>query len=438
MNSKVMKLDLGAIEAARNGCRESLAVVIEQTKGKVFTFLYRMTLDHHLSEDLCQETMLNLVQSIQRLHFTSEEALWAWLFRTAQGKVLHHHRARTTHRVDTLTLTEEDAGVAEEPVTGLFRKETMDAISLAMDALRLEYRSVIVLRCMNEMSYQQIAAILGGTQLRSKMLFFRAKRALRLELAKKGLGRSHFLGALVAFASVTSLRSQGASGAPLVHAGLLKVSVPGMVLSAVTSKVGMVAAGLLLVLGLVTGLAATQRSHGPRPLIPHRYVGPSSLIEDDHFLYPSSVISTQDPYGDGFAGINPSQPRIGPFVTTCEEILVGRSHPQDWRLILRQEQSIEVGFDGPIVDGPGPDLFYTGWYCPIIRIFLTDGAGRAYEFPMPTCDGDCACFHVVPFDLSGLALPFKPRGILVEGVGDWYRYGGFELTSVRARIQGAG
>jgi hypothetical protein len=28
MSSKVMKLDLGAIEAARNGCRESLAIVI--------------------------------------------------------------------------------------------------------------------------------------------------------------------------------------------------------------------------------------------------------------------------------------------------------------------------------------------------------------------------------------------------------------------------
>jgi RNA polymerase sigma factor (sigma-70 family) len=438
MGSKVMKLDLEAIEAARNGCRESLAIVMEQTKGKVFTFLYRMTLDYHLSQDLCQETMLNLIQSIQRLHFTSEEAFWAWLFRTAQGKILHHHRDQTTRRVGTPGPMEENASSVEEPVTGLFHKETMDAISLAMDALRLEYRSVIVLRCMNEMSYRQITAVLGGTQLRNKMLFFRAKRALRLELARRGLGRSHLLGALVAFASVTSLRSQGVSGASLLNAGLLKVSVPGMVLSAVTTKMGAVAAALALVLGLALGLAATQRPQGPRPLIPQHYAGPSSLLEDDHFAYPSSVISTQDPEGDGFIGINGSQPHKGPFVTTCEEILVGRSHPQDLRLILRQEQSIEVGFDGPIVEGPGPDLFYTGWYCPIIRIFLTDGAGHLYELPMPTCDGDCACFHIVPFDLSGLALPFEPKGILVQGVGDWYRYGGFELTSVRARIQGAG
>lgn len=433
-----MKLDLGAIEAARSGCRESLAVVVEQTKGKVFTFLYRMTLDHHLSEDLCQETMLNLIQSIDRLHFNSEEAFWAWLFRTAHGKVLHHRRSRATRYVDPQDLVDGTASSAEEPVTGLFRKETMDAVSRAIGTLRMEYRSVIVLRCMNEMSYRQIAGILGGTQLRNKMLFFHAKQALRLELAKRGLGRSHILGALVAFASVTALRSQGASGTPLIHAGLLKVSVPGVVLSAVTTKLGAAAAALVLVLSLTIGLAATQRSHDRRPLIPQRYTGPSSLLEDDRFAYPSSVISTQDPYGDGFAGINPSRPHTGPFVTTCEDILVGRSHPQDWRLILRQEQSIEVGFDGPIVDGLGPDLFYTGWYCPIIQVFLTDGAGRAYELPLPTCDGDCACLHIVPFDLSGLALPFQPRGIRVQGFGSWYRFGGFELTSLRARMKDAG
>ena len=68
MSSNVTKIGIDAIKAAQNGCPESLSFLTEQTKGKVFTFLYRMTLDYHLSEDLCQETMLNLIKSIHNTY----------------------------------------------------------------------------------------------------------------------------------------------------------------------------------------------------------------------------------------------------------------------------------------------------------------------------------------------------------------------------------
>lgn len=435
MGSDVVTIGTKTIEAAEGGCRESLSVITEQAKTRIFTYLYRMTLDYHVSEDLCQETLLNLVQSIRRLHFESEEALWAWLFRTAQGKVLHHRRAQSSRGISSRPFIEEAAGEAAEPIAGLFRRETMEAVFHAMEALRVEYRSVIVLRCMNELSYRQIAAVLGGTQLRNKMLFFHAKRALRQELARRGLGRAHFLGALVAYASVTSLRSQGASAGPLVHAGMLKVSVPGLVLSAMTTKGGMIAAVLVLILGLVTGRAATRKPHDPHEVIPARYASVAPLLTDDRFAYPSSILSTRDPAGRGFAALDPSRSHSTPFASSCDDVLVGRSHPRGHRLILCEGQAIELGFDGPILDGPGPDLFFTGWYCPIIRVLLTDGAGRTYGLPIPICKGDCDCFHIIPFDLSGLALPFEPRGIMVQGLGSWYRYGGFELISVRARTR---
>ena len=42
--------------------------------------------------------------------------------------------------------------------------------------------------------------------MRAKMLFYRAKTALRSQLARKGLRRSHFLGALTVFGALTSKR----------------------------------------------------------------------------------------------------------------------------------------------------------------------------------------------------------------------------------------
>ncbi len=443
MGSDVMKIDVKVIEAAQNGCKQSLSVLTEQAKDKVFTFLYRMTLDHHLSEDLCQETMLNLVQSIERLRFDNEESLWAWLFRTAQGKVQHHRRSQASRRVGQQTLAGSDrtATMAIEsdwgPAAGLFRKETIQAIFVAMETLRLEYRSVIVLRCMNEMSYAQIAAILGGTRLGNKMLFVRAKRALRHELTKKGMGRSHFLGALIAFAAVTASRCPKEAGAALIRTELLQDSVTGFVVSAVATKVGLAAVAVVLGLALITGVIAGRPGAAPGSGIPARYAHLTPLLAEEAFAYPSSIVSTYNPGRSGFEGIDASRAHSRPFPVSCADVLVGKSENPDLRLILPERHWVEVRFDGTVVDGPGPDLYYTGWYCPIIQIFLTDGAGRLYELPRPTCNGDCDCFHIVPFDIAGLRPPFEPKGIRVAGVGSWYRYAGFELTSVRARVRKA-
>ncbi len=436
-------IDIKVIEAAHNGCQESLSFVIEQAKPRVFTLLYRITLDYHLSEDLCQETMLNLIRSIHRLDFGREEALWAWLFRTAQGKVQHHRRRQATRHAEQTILSHSNGSSTtvvasgSGPATGLFRKEMIDSVVCAMEALKFEYRTVIVLRCMNEMSYAQIAAVLGGTQLRNKMLFFRAKRALRQELTKRGLGRSHFLGALVAFASVTSRHCPRATGAALVHVDLLHVSVAEIIWSAAVTRLGMAVAAGFVILGLITTGVVRRSEATPHPAIPDRYARLAPLLQEDDFAYPSSVIAALSPGGSGFMGLDGAQTRSRPIPVACADVLVGKPRHSDWRLILPEGHWVEVGFDGSIVDGPGPDLFYTGWYCPIIQVSLTGGAGDVYELPIVTCEGNCDCFHIVPFDISGLALSFEPRGIRVGGVGSWYRYQGFELASVRARIRRA-
>ncbi|MFC1765887.1 RNA polymerase sigma factor [Planctomycetota bacterium] len=441
MNSHENKINVSTLEAAQNGCKESLSVVIEQTKSKLYTFLYRLTLDYHLSEDLCQETILALMKSIQRLHFDSEAALWAWLFRTAQGKVQHHRRAQGKKHLQQKTLIDMNrisktiTNSDMEPTTGLFRQDVMDTIFRAMDALKLEYRSVIVMRCMNELSYAQIAAILGGTQLRNKMLFYRARRALKQELAHKGMERSHFFGALVAFASVTSLSSKGAAGASLISSASLKVGIPCAILSTAISKVGMVAASIVLLFGLVTGFTPIRAQNPTQPTLSDPYANLHPSFQEDEFAYPSSVIATRDPDRNGFWGIDASVPRPKPSSITCAEVLVGEPSQKERRLILSGGHWIEVGFDGPLIDGPGPDLFYTGWYCPITRVFLTDGVNAVYELERPTCTGNCSRFHIVPFDISGLDLPFDPKAIRIQGVGHWNRFKGFELMSLRARTQ---
>ncbi len=427
MSSDVTPIDVALLQAAKNGCTESLSIITAQAKDKVFTFIFRMTLNHHLSEDLCQETMVSLIQSIQRLHFDHEEALWAWLFRTAYGKVQHYRRAQSSRYIDPDAFVAPHARTVKEPIAGLFRRETIEIIFQAMQNLPDNYRSVIILRCMNEMSYIQIATILGGTQLRSKMLFFRAKQALRRELQEQGMQRSHFFSALVAFASVTSWQESQASGAALISSSLSQVSVPSVLLATLSSKWIAVAASLLLIFGILTGFTNTTPHR--KPIDPDsRFM---SLLQDPNFAYPSTVIATHDPDNNGWTAIDGSRIRQGEISMACSDVLVAEPNGTDFRLILPAGHWVELGFAGPIVDGPGPDLFYTNWKCPVTRVFLTDGDQQLFELGVTLCNGNCNRFHIKSFDLTDVSLPFTPRAIRIVGLGHWNP----QLTSIRARIQ---
>jgi hypothetical protein len=108
-------------------------------------------------------------------------------------------------------------------------------------------------------------------------------------------------------------------------------------------------------------------------------------------------------------------------------------------LLLSKGHWIELGFDGPLHDGPGPDLLLLEWGCRgTIAVLLTDGNGRLFELPPPQCwrMGVCRNEHVIDFDLHGLDLPFEPRAVRLVGLFDRFgRHHGVEFLAVRARIR---
>ena len=236
------QIDLNCLRKAQQGCKESQSLVAQQAKERMVTFIYRMCLDHDLSEDLTQETLLEMIKALTRLQLTSESGFWSWLYRTALGKVQHHFRNQGARRMEQRTLVNSEVleTLSEKahrgPAETLWRKETVALILDAMGALTLEYRTVLTLRCLEDQSYAEIAVVLGGTQMRAKMLFYRAKAALLRQLACKGLSRSHFLGALTVFGATTCVSTRSASAMTSVTATSAEVTVSGAVLGTLLSK----------------------------------------------------------------------------------------------------------------------------------------------------------------------------------------------------------
>jgi len=153
---------------------------------------------------------------------------------------------------------------------------------------------------------------------------------------------------------------------------------------------------------------------------------------------PSRVIDVNDPDKDGFMSVNLNTPtapaqRLKPDL--LGDVLLNK--PQ-MGLVLPKDHWVELGFDGPLRDGPGPDLLIITRGCrSYTRVFVTDGLSKVLELPQPQCWSMGVCWnkHIIDFDLATLDIPFEPHAIRLMGIFNRGRVGGIEFYSVRARIQ---
>jgi RNA polymerase sigma-70 factor (ECF subfamily) len=129
------------------------------------------------TEDMLQEVWFAVFRGLPRL--ADPAAFPAWVYRIARDRVWRTFRKR---RPKQRPLVEED--VIDDGDAG-FSSEDAQGIHAALDTLASEHREVLVLRFLEEMTYEDIAHVVGcqlGT-VRSRIHY--AKRALRRALEQE-------------------------------------------------------------------------------------------------------------------------------------------------------------------------------------------------------------------------------------------------------------
>jgi RNA polymerase sigma factor (sigma-70 family) len=387
-----------------------------------------MTLDYHLAQDLTQETVLTMVQSLPHLNVDSPRRLWAWIYRTALGKVQHHFQKQGRRRRHRHTIVGHDIlqRAADDAIPdGLHhaqRHELIEAMTKSIAALKLSYRHVLVLRCFEQLSFAQIAEVNGGgTELQMRLLFFRAKRALKRQLRHRGFGRKYFLSGLTLFAAATTLRSPRAAAAPTVRAGVVETGALATAIGTATTEGG------LAILGLVAILAGTAFVRSPE-------MGMSGFPDTAPLAAPSRIINAHDPDGDGWERLITND--LAPDVRVPLRLNTMVDEPGGhFSVILPEGHWIEVGFAGSLVDGPGPDIEY---HClktdKLPTVLLTDGDTRTHELKNGTSQLKLNWAYQVTFDLAQCRCPFAPTGLRIVGYGPPTLEGTTVLLNVKARI----
>ncbi len=380
-----------------------------------------------------------MVKSLAQLEIPHVNGFWAWVFRTALGKVQHHFRIQGARRLARKTTSDDtvlESCEAEDSnaENTLIRKEIKNAVMGAMKAIKFKYRNILVLRCFDNLPYSQIAVILNVNELQARQLFFLAKHSLKGQLRRHGFKRDSLLAGLSIFAGLTLGTQKKAAANEIVLASSLETGLGAALAGLVTVKTIAIGVCVLLVTGFAVHTIKPQSSTNAvlQELYGHLY----PLLESEAYVTPSRVIALHDPRGDGFLIIN--QYKTPVRQRQADQIPIDLVNQPRMALVLPKAHWIELGFDGPIQDGPGPDLLLKSFGCRMCRVFLTDGKGWLFELAPSDCvrRGVCGKTHVIAYDLQGLDLPFEPSAVRLLGVSiPWSRNGGIGFALMLAHIQ---
>ncbi len=229
------------ITKAQQGDRTSMGQLAEVAEARLLTYIFRLTLSQDLTEELCQKTLVKMVQSLEKLEHI--DRFWNWLLRHAMGEVQHYYRdQKRRHEVETEALNREyfKQYVARNHQDGLnesARIELSEIIYEAIAQLRFTYRNVLVLRCYEELSFAEIAQFMDCKELRVRVLFFRARHALRRHLSRNGFSKENLLTGL-GFFGILTLSSKATSTACSVKTASLNVGFTAALAGSLGTRLG--------------------------------------------------------------------------------------------------------------------------------------------------------------------------------------------------------
>jgi RNA polymerase sigma-70 factor, ECF subfamily len=183
-----------AVEALR-GSAAACEALVRRFERPIYNLIARLVQDPGMAEDLTQETFIKMFRALGT--FDPQLRFSSWLFRIAHNTAIDYLRQRRPAVVapdvgdgdeerDPLASIADIAAVSPERAAS--NRELAAALDAAIDRLRPEYRSAIVLRHQEGLEYDEIAHVLGLPLGTVKTYLHRARRELARHLGAAGFG----------------------------------------------------------------------------------------------------------------------------------------------------------------------------------------------------------------------------------------------------------
>lgn len=181
----------GLVARAQAGDAQAFAELVERYERKIYRLARHITGNDEDAEDVLQETFLKAYENLPG--FQGQSKFYTWLVRIAVNEALMKLRRRKAGKMVSLdetidtgeeTMAREIAVWEDNPEEQYSREELRRILEEAIEALPPLYRTVFVLRDVDELSTEETALALGISVPAVKSRLLRARLQLRDKLTR--------------------------------------------------------------------------------------------------------------------------------------------------------------------------------------------------------------------------------------------------------------
>lgn len=185
------------IEKIKGGAVELFEIIVSRYQKKLVNYIYRMINDFESAMELSQEVFIKVYNSLDK--YNPSFKFTTWVHRIASNATIDWMRKK---KIDAFSMdsTREDEGTALSqqlpsgdlsPLQNLEMGQLQGRIENAIDELPFIYKQLIILRHINELSYDEIAATVDLPLGTVKNRIFRGREMLKAKLTAEMKGERH-------------------------------------------------------------------------------------------------------------------------------------------------------------------------------------------------------------------------------------------------------
>jgi RNA polymerase sigma-70 factor (ECF subfamily) len=181
------------VEGLRHGSEAAYETLIQRYQQPVYNLIYRLMNDPSDTCDVVQEVFLKVFRNLN--HFRGQSHLKTWIYRIAVNEAYNHRRWFSRHRKqevgfeaeqeDSLGYEDVLADASQSAFDAVLGRETHALIEKALLEVNPAFRAAVVLRDIEDMSYEEIAEVLQVSLGTVKSRIMRGRESLRKILASR-------------------------------------------------------------------------------------------------------------------------------------------------------------------------------------------------------------------------------------------------------------
>mgnify|MGYP001851755584 CR=1 FL=1 len=155
------------------------AIYIKYYKN-VYNFLYKLTNDVELSEELTQETFYTAIKKINTLK--NKESIRTWLYQIAKNKWKDYLKKNKRRNVDLDENNIENLVANYDLEEDIITKDNIIELFKKIHMLDIDTREIIYLKIIRNFTFKEISQILGKSEEWARTKFYRGKIKLKESL----------------------------------------------------------------------------------------------------------------------------------------------------------------------------------------------------------------------------------------------------------------